>query len=163
MKIKQRKNIVLDKKISEMLINDQSQWKGMKEKFHEARVKYENSTKNMLERLNSSGLRILRRSRKLEQSSEKNKLNNATINISSIINDDEYEYDDLGSLDESDEFEQIENIHSFCDEIHWNVLNDINKSTVYILTTYNMLNKSVCSLSDVEPQTKYRHVCEYGL
>jgi len=181
----------LGKKISDMLMKDQGQWKRMKEKFHEVRVKYQKLKQKIVDRLSAAGLRILRRSKKLKPIPPKQEFihdeidfyqndeyeydqrelnitnhnlpNNTTVNISSIINNDEYEYDDLDSSDESDEFDQIENIRGFCDEIHWNVLNNTNNSTVYILTKYNMSNKSVCSLSDVEPQTKYPHVCEYGL
>ena len=73
----------------------------------------------------------------------------------------EYEYDDLDSPDESDEFERFADIHGICNQIHWNVLND--NSTVYILTTYIVSDKIVCSLSNIEPYTKYPHVCEYGM
>jgi hypothetical protein len=34
---------------------------------------------------------------------------------------------------------------------------------VYILTTYLVSDKIVCSLSDVESDIEYEHVCEYGL
>jgi hypothetical protein len=153
----------LGKKITEMLMNDEGRWERMKKELREVRVKYQNLTKNILDRLNSAGLRILRRSRKLQQSSKNYKINDTTINNSSIINNDDYEYDDLSSLDERDEFEQIKDIRGICDDIHWNALINNNNATVYILTTYNILNKVVCSLSDVDPQTKYHHVCEYGL
>jgi hypothetical protein len=183
---RKRKCFFLGKKISDMLMKDQDQWKRMKAKFHEVRVKYQKLKQKIVDRLSAAGLRILRRSKKLKPIPPKqdeidfdqnheyeyderesnitnlNLTNNTTVNISLIINNDEYEYDDLDSSDESDEFEQIENIRGFCNEIHWNVLNNNNNSTVYILTKYNMSNKTVCSLSDVEPQTKYHHVCEYG-
>jgi len=151
---------ILGKKITEMLTKDQDRWARMKEQLSKVRVKYQNITKNIVNQLNSAGIRILRRSRKLNQSSRKNKRNSTTIDNSSIIYPDEYEYDDF---DSSDEFEQIDDIRNMCDEIHWNVLNIINNSTTYILTSYNVTDKIVCSLSDIDPHTKYHHVCEYGL
>ena len=105
----------------------------------------------------------MRRSRKKQQSFKQYQSNDSIIIINSNVtnNNDEYEYDDLDSPDESDEFEQIEDIRGICDQIHWNVFN--NNSNVFILTTYIVSDKIVCSLSDVEPNTKYHHVCEYGM
>jgi hypothetical protein len=175
-----------------MLMNDQGRWKRMKEKFQEVRVKYQKLKQKIVDRLTATGLRILRRTKKVKQIPPKQEFNHdemysdqsneygyddkelnitnpiipndTTINNSSIINNDEYEYDDLDSSDESDEFEQIEDIRGICGELHWNVLNNNNNnSTTFILTKYNMSDKIICSLSDVESHTKYPHVCEYGL
>ncbi len=171
-------------------MNDQDRWKRMKEKFQEIRSRYQKLKHKIIDRLTSTGLRILRRTKKIKEfpseqfdydemnSDEYHEYdyydrasnitnftspNDTTINITSIMNSDEYEYDDLDLSDESDEFEQMENTSGICDEIHWNVLINDNNSTTFILTKYNMSNKIVCSLSDVEPHTKYPHVCEYGL
>jgi hypothetical protein len=164
----------------------------MKGTFRELRIKYQKLKRRIVQRLNSTGLRILRRTKKVKQirpskeqflhdeidpaqydeydfdDKESNltdliSSNQTTVNVSAIINnaDDEYEYDDLDSPDETDEFEQIEDIRGICSQIDWNVFND--NSTVFILTTYVLSNKTVCSLSDVEPDTEYRHVCEYSM
>jgi hypothetical protein len=181
---------VLGRKITEMLMNDQGRWGRMKKQLQEIRVKYQRLKQKIVDQLTTVGLRIFRRSKKIkpippkpESSHDEIDIdqsheyeydyresnityitfpNNTIMNITSIIDNDEYEYDDLDSSDESDEFEQIENIRGICDDIHWNVLNNTNNSTVYILTKYNMSDKTVCSLSDVQPYTKYHHVCEYG-
>ncbi|CAF4848859.1 unnamed protein product, partial [Rotaria sp. Silwood2] len=146
----------------------------------------------IVDRLSSTGLRILTRSKKVKQIPSQqpmihneNQFNDKLSNITNIsfsnettINaglvttttttnnnnnddDDEYEYDDLDSSDESDEFEQIDDIHGICDHIAWNALDD--NSTVYILTTYIVSDKVVCSLSDVESDIEYHHICEYVL
>ncbi|CAF3576654.1 unnamed protein product [Rotaria sp. Silwood1] len=183
-------NLFKGKKIAEVLMNDQGRWNRMKSKFHEVRVKYRNLRQKIVDRLSSTGLRILTRSKKIKQTQsqqplihDENQVNNkqsnitnisfsneTTINIGLIINnsnnnndddDDEYEYDDLDSSDESDEFEQIDDIHGICDQVAWNALDD--SSTVYILTTYIVSDKIVCSLSDVESNTEYHHICEYVL
>jgi hypothetical protein len=172
----------LGRKITEILMDDQGRWRRMKEQFQEVRVKYQKFKRRINDRLNSADLRILRRSKKIQQSLEKHKQGfshnknnsneynnernttklvfpNETIqNISTIVND--YEYDDLDSPGESDEFEQIDDIRGICGQIHWNALH--NNSTIYILTTYIISNKTICSLSDVEIDTEYNHVCEYG-
>ncbi|CAF2995113.1 unnamed protein product [Rotaria sp. Silwood2] len=153
--------LLIGKNLAEMLTNDQDRWKQMKQKFQKVRMKYINLTTKVVERLKLVGLHMLRRSRKIKQSSEPYKPHETTINSSLLINDDEYEYDDLNSSDESDEFEEIENIRRICDQIAWNALND--NSTVYMLTTYIVSDKIVCSLSDVEPKTEYHHLCEYVL
>jgi hypothetical protein len=172
-----------------MLMNDEDRWGRMKGKFHEVRVKYQRLKEKIVDQLSSSGLRILRRSKKIKQIPRKQHImtdeidpnqydqydfddrelnltnltfqNDTIINMSSIIDNDEYEYEDLDSPDEIDEFEQIEDIRGICDRIYWNVEND--NSTVYLLTTYIVLDKTACSFSDVEINTEYPHVCEYGL
>jgi hypothetical protein len=165
----------------------------MKASFQELRMKYQKLKHKIVDRLSLTGLRILRRSKKIKETPTEEELiyhhhhmysdqyieydydnrefnstdlvssPDITLNLSSVINSDEYEYDDLDSSDEIDEFEQIEDTRGICDDTHWNVLNDMNNSTVFILTKYNMSNKTICSLSDVDPHTKYHHVCEYGL
>ncbi|CAF0775842.1 unnamed protein product [Rotaria sp. Silwood1] len=151
------------KNLTEMLTNDQERWKRTKEKAHKMRIKYLNLTTKVVERLKLVGLYMLRRSKKIKQSSEQYTQHETAINTSLMINDNdnEYEYDDLNSSDESDEFEQIDDIHGICNQIAWNALND--SSTVYILTTYIISDKIVCSLSDVESNTEYHHICEYVL
>ncbi|CAF4414183.1 unnamed protein product [Rotaria sp. Silwood2] len=185
-------NLFKGKKIAEVLMNDQGRWNRMKSKFHEVRVKYRDLKQKIVDRLSSTGLRILTRSKKVKQIPSQqpmihneNQFNDKLSNITNIsfsnettINaglvttttttnnnnnddDDEYEYDDLDSSDESDEFEQIDDIHGICDHIAWNALDD--NSTVYILTTYIVSDKVVCSLSDVESDIEYHHICEYVL
>ncbi len=146
----------------EILIDNQSQWGQIKNQLFVVRDKYQILAKNIVDRLNSAGIHISRRARKVPKSSQNYELNN-TITTNSSIVDEEYEYDNLDLSDESDEFEQMENTRGICDEIHWNVLINDNNSTTFILTKYNMSNKIVCSLSEIEPHTKYPHVCEYGL
>ncbi|CAF4013125.1 unnamed protein product, partial [Rotaria sordida] len=152
-KLLKKKNFI------EILNNDHDQWKQMKQKFHTIHMKYLNLTTRIINRLNSIDLHIMRRSKKVKQY----KSNETTTNVSFIVNNDndEYEYDDLDSSDENDEFQKIEDIHNICNHIDSNVLND--NSTVYILTTYILSNKTVCLLSDVELNIKYHHICEYVL
>ncbi|CAF4437625.1 unnamed protein product, partial [Adineta steineri] len=82
--------------------------------------------------------------------------NNETL----FDNNDEYEYDEIDFLDENDTFDGITNIHNICDRIDWNVRN--NNATTFILITYIELDKTICSLSDVDSDRKYNIVCEYG-
>lgn len=182
---------IVGKKIAEILTKDTGLWKRMKESLREIRMKYQKLKQKVVDRLSLTGLKILRRSKKMKKIPTEEELlhhhiysdqyheydydhrdfnstdfvssPDITLNLSSITNSDEYEYDDLDSSDEIDEFEQIEDIDRICNDIHWNVLNDTNNATVFILTKYNMSDKIICSLSDVEPYIKYHHVCEYGL
>lgn len=170
----------LGKAITEILMDDQGRWQRMKEKFRELRVRYYKLKEKVLNELNEAGLRISKRSKKVKQSVKKHKQKfhdhhidpdiyydydsyNMTDqifpNTTKVI--EEYEYDDIDSPDETDEFEQIEEIRGICDQIDWNVIN--NDSTVYLLTTYLISDKVVCSLSNIEPDVEYEHVCEYGL
>ena len=169
----------------EILNKDPGLWKRMKESLEDLRRKYRSLRNVIVNRLSSTGLKILARSKKIkglppdpellnqyaeyyidhEELNSTDYSSSAEImtNISSIINDeDEYEYDDFNSSDEIDLFERIEDIHGICDDIHWNVLNESSNSTVFILTKYNVLDKTMCSLSDVDPQMKYYYLCEYG-
>jgi hypothetical protein len=174
-----------------MLTKDQGLWKRMKESLRDIRMKYQRLKQKVVDRLSLTGLKILRRTRKMKTyptdeeilhhhmySDLYNEYNDdhindnstdilsspdITLNISAVIDHDEYEYDDLDSSDEIDEFEQINDTRRICDDIHWNVLNETSNATVFILTKYNMSDKIICSLSDVDSYTRYHHVCEYGL
>jgi hypothetical protein len=55
-------------KMTEVLINDQDQWQHMKDKFRELRVRYYKLKEKVTHELNSAGLRISRRSKKINQS-----------------------------------------------------------------------------------------------
>jgi len=165
-------------------MDDQGRWQRMKERFREVRLKYYKLKEKVIDELNAAGLRISRRSKKIKQSTKKRKEKFIQDHIDSDVYDDydyyneqnrtdlnlfsndtkeidEYEYDDLNSEEETDEFERMDDIRGICDQIDWNVMN--NNATVYMLTTFLIGNKIVCSLSNVEPDLEYEHVCEYGL
>jgi len=165
-------------------MDDQGRWQRMKERFREVRLKYYKLKEKVIDELNAAGLRISRRSKKIKQSTKKRKEKFIQDHIDSDVYDDydyyneqnrtdlnlfsndtkeidEYEYDDLNSEEETDEFERMDDIRGICDQIDWNVLN--NNVTTYMLTTFLIQDKIVCSLSNVEPDIEYEHVCEYGL
>ena len=164
-------------------MNDQDQWQRVKKKVRQIRTKYYKLKEKILQELKLAGLRISKRSKKIKQSVDKyqQKYMHSHINLDSetnydyhqeqnvtdhiSLNDttaiDEYEYDSLDSSDEDEIFEEIDDIQGICDKIDWNVLN--NDSTVYILTTYLISNKIICSLSNIESLMEYQHICEYGL
>ncbi|CAF4290448.1 unnamed protein product [Rotaria sp. Silwood2] len=176
-------NLLKGKTIAEVLMKDEGRWQRMKEKFGEMRIRYYKLKAKILHELNSAGLRLSRRSKKIKQTTqtykeknihnpsysnvdygyddydEKNITNSIYPNHTTIL--EEYEYDDLDATDETDEFEQFEDIRGICDQLDWNVLN--NDTTVFILTTYLISDKIVCSLSNVETNIEYDHVCEYVL
>lgn len=138
----------------------------MKDKFRELRVKYYKMKATLLDELDAAGLRISRRSKKIREKTRAQREKDIAdaddeppgdSNHTSLV---DYEYDDLNSPEEIDESEHIDDIHGICDQIDWNVSN--NDSTVYILTSYLMSDKIVCSLSDVDTDVEYPHVCEYG-
>lgn len=91
--------------------------------------------KEVLDALNSTNLRILKRTNKIKAS-----------------------YEDLYSSDEIDEFDQNKNI---CHQIDWNVRN--NNSTIYILKTYQFSDKIICSIDNIQSKIKYNYICNYGL
>jgi len=165
-------------------MDDQGRWQRMKERFREVRLKYYKLKEKVIDELNAAGLRISRRSKKIKQSTKKRKEKFIQDHIDSDVYDDydyyneqnrtdlnlfsndtteidEYEYDDLNSEEESDEFERMDDIRGICDQIDWNVMN--NNATVYMLTTFLISDKIVCSLSNVEYDLEYEHICEYGL
>jgi hypothetical protein len=166
--------------MAEILMDDQGRWKRMKDKFREVRIRYYKLKEKILDELNAAGLRISRRSKKIKQSVKKRKekfiydhvdsddyddyqeYNMTNDNTSNdTVEMDEYEYENLDTEEEGDEFERIEDVRGICDQIDWNVLN--NNATVYLLSTYLNADKIVCSLSNVEDDFEYEHLCEYGL
>ncbi|CAF3324558.1 unnamed protein product [Rotaria socialis] len=174
-------DLLKGKTITDILMNDQGRWQRMKDKFRQMRIRYYKLKEKILHELDSAGLRISRRSKKMKKKvkiyqekyvHDPNASDNdyydyeeQNITISTTSNDtqsiDEYEYDDLDSEDDADEFEQFDDVGGICDQVDWNVLN--NDSTVYVLTTYLIANKIVCSLSNIEHNVEYDHVCEYVL
>ncbi|CAF0929613.1 unnamed protein product [Adineta ricciae] len=184
-------SLLQGRKISEMLTNDPDRWRRMKKQFDDIRKKYKELKEKVLNRLSSTGLKILRRTKKVKDFSSRKhahqndfqpsyyeeydvddrefnitdpnlEANSITV-VHTVDDEDEYEYDDLDSPDESDPFEQIDDISSVCQRIDWNVLNQNSNSTVYVLTTYIVSDATVCSLSDVDTDMEYHHVCEYVL
>lgn len=173
----------LGKSITEILMDDQGRWQRMKDKFRELRVKYYQLKEKVIDELHAAGLRISRRSKKIKQSAKKHKEKLIPDHIDPDVYDDydyygehnrtnyifsndttevdEYEYENIDSEEEKDEFERMDDIRGICDQIDWNVLN--NNVTTYMLTTFLIGDKIVCSLSNVEPDIEYEHVCEYGL
>ena len=160
--------------IANILMDDRGRWERMKGLLREARIKYQRLKKKILDRLNSTGLRILRRSKKIKPMPERihpddvnYDLNvdelplETSLSANSVVDDnDEYEYDDLDSSDDNDPFEQLKDIRNICHQIDWNMPD--NYSNVFILTSYLRSNETVCSLSDVDVDLEYHHVCEYG-
>lgn len=169
--------------MTELLMDDEGRWQRMKEKFREVRQRYYKLKTKILDELDAAGIRISRRSKKIKQSVQRRKQtfiadhldghevyddydDNSLVNQTMIIptNEtkeiEEYEYDDLDSDDQKEDFESIDDIRGICDQIDWNVLN--NNVTVYMLSTYLIQDKIVCSLSNVDDDQEYEHICEYG-
>ncbi|CAF4179026.1 unnamed protein product, partial [Adineta steineri] len=126
----------LGKPISQILSNDQQQWLLIKEKLYQIKIKYEKLKVKIVKQLASAGFKILRRTKTITQ-------------------------DEIDFTDENDTFDEVENIHNICDRTDWNVRN--NNATSFILITYIELDKTICSLSDVDNDRKYNIVCEYVL
>ena len=166
--------------MTELLMDDEGRWQRMKEKFRDIRKRYYQLKTKLLDELQAAGLRISRRSKKIKQSVKHRKekfvadhidpneiydqYDDESFESNHTMNDtreiEEYEYDDLDSDDQTDDFESLDDIRGICDQIDWNVLN--NNATVYMLSTYLIENKIVCSLSNVEEDQEYEHLCEYG-
>lgn len=138
------------------------------------RTRYYKVKEKILNELQDAGLRISRRSKKMKQSVRKHKQKFSDDHVDPDVYDEyeeqaavqnatapeEYEYDDIDAAEDEDEFDHLDDIQGMCDQIDWNVGN--NDSTVYLLTTYLISDKIVCSLSNVELDVEYEHVCEYG-
>ena len=67
---------------------------------------------------------------------------------------------DTNYADYDKEFERLGDLHGICDRIIRETSK--NDSNVFILTTYFVDNETVCSLSDVQPDKTYEHLCQYG-
>ncbi len=65
------------------------------------------------------------------------------------------------SDDMINDFERFNDIRGLCDRFEWNVIN--NDSHIFILTSYKIWDKLVCSLSDIDLNSTYEYVCQYGL
>ncbi|CAF1043599.1 unnamed protein product [Adineta steineri] len=133
-----------------ILTDDQDQWQLMKNKFRKLFIRDYKLKEKFIDELNAAGLRISKRSKKIKQTVR----NSDTYNHYNNERNDEYEYDNLNLADEK----QMNDIQGICDRLEWNFIN--NGSTVYILKTSLISNKMICSLSDVESNIEYKHICE---
>ena len=155
-------------------MSNPAQWETMKKLYRQFRQKYRRLKEKILDRLNGTGLQFLSRSKKLrarttqapseftvEDEYVDSLLAITTPSISPFSENNDYDYDYFDSTDEVDSFEEIDDTRSICHQIDWNVL--YNHSNVFVLTTYIVSEKTVCSLSDIVEDHEYHHVCEYGL
>ncbi len=58
------------------------------------------------------------------------------------------------------DFERIDDLYHACDQFVWNTFQ--TDSHILALTTYLMSNRTVCSLSGIEPDESYPYMCQYG-
>ncbi len=58
------------------------------------------------------------------------------------------------------DFEQVSTLVHACDKIEWNAVK--NDSNMFLLTTYLMSVKTVCSVNDIEPNEPSEFMCQYG-
>jgi hypothetical protein len=71
------------------------------------------------------------------------------------------ENDNIYASDEDkNAFERFDDIRDLCDQFAWNVFN--NDSHIFTFSTYKIWDKLVCSLSDIDLNSTYEHVCQYG-
>ena len=69
--------------------------------------------------------------------------------------------DRLYSSDEDkNAIERFNSIRGLCDQFALNIFN--NDSNLVSFSTYKMSNKLICSLSDIDLNSSYEYVCEYG-
>jgi hypothetical protein len=73
-----------------------------------------------------------------------------------VKNDHIYSSDDYNNS-----LERFNDIRGLCDHFVWNVIN--NDSHIFTFTTYKIWDKLVCSLSDIDLNSTYEYVCQYGL
>ena len=155
-------------------MSNPDQWEKMKKLYRQFRVKYRRLKEKILNRLNGTGLQFLSRSKKVKPTTTQAPsdfalntelidaiLTTSTPSSSPFSEPTDYNYDYFDSTDEIDPFEEIDDTRSICHQVDWNVL--YNHSNVFALTTYIVSEKTVCSLSDIEEDHEYHHVCEYGL
>jgi hypothetical protein len=118
--------------------NDQIQWETFEKNIIQTRAKY-NKAKTQ------SSKHLLNKDRSHDDNT----------------GDEQIERQSPSSVNENhDKFENIDHIRAACQQIKWNVVN--NNSNVLILTVQVDSDKSICSLSNMEPRVDYPHLCQYG-
>jgi hypothetical protein len=72
------------------------------------------------------------------------------------------ENDNIYSSNEyNNSFERFNDIRGLCNYVTWDVIN--NDSNIFTFTSYKIWDKLVCSLSDIDHNSTYEYVCQYGL
>jgi hypothetical protein len=67
---------------------------------------------------------------------------------------------DVETLNNQDEFENLDQMSNICHEIKWNVVK--NSSSILLFNIQSNSEKTICSLSNIEPTMEYTHMCQYG-
>jgi hypothetical protein len=143
---------------------DEKQWQSADDNFRQARLNYFNRKKKKF-----------CQSRREENLHDENQIDHIictqtdsqfTTTRSSISNkiigngDDRSKKDEIKSFIVNDDSKPFDEIRKVCDQFEWNTVK--NDANVVLLTRYFISNKRICSISDIDLDLSYKHMCQYG-
>jgi hypothetical protein len=135
--------------------NDEIKWQSAEDNFRRIRLNYYNQKTKISDQ---SG-----RKKNMYYGNQIDDISNTqTDSQYTTVATNEKDHSKEEKIDSSivDDSEQFDNIRNVCDTLAWNVLK--NDSDVFILTRYLMSDKIVCSINDIEPNSSYEYMCQYG-
>ena len=160
-------NIFLSAKLftNELSVSDKKGWQSAEDNFRQARLNYYKRKKKLCQS---------RREGKLynenpidhiicTQTGSQSTSTRSSISMDIIANErDHSKKDEINSfiVDDDDDLKRFDDIRKVCDQFTWNALE--NNSTMFLLSRYLMSNKLICSVSDIDSNISYQHMCQYG-
>jgi hypothetical protein len=150
-------NMFLSAKLftNELSVNDEIGWQSAEDNFRNVRLNYDKRKKRFCQS---------RREGNLYDENPIDHIICTQTNSQStnrIANEkDHSKKDEINSFSDDDDSKQFDDIRKVCDHFVWNVLD--NNSTILLLTKYVISNKTICSISDIDPDISYQHMCQHG-
>jgi len=150
-------NIFLSAKLftNELSVNDEIGWQSAEENFRKVRLNYDKRKKKFCQ------------SRREGNLYDENPIDHIICtqpdsqSTNRIANEkDHSKKDDINSFSDDDDSKQFDDIRKVCDQFAWDVLD--NNSTIFLLSKYVLSNKIICSITDIDPDINYQHMCQHG-
>jgi len=142
-------NMFLSAKLftTELSVNDEIGWQSAEDNFRNVRLNYDKRKKKFCQ---SQRERNLYDENPIDHIICTQPDSQSTNRITNEIN----------SFSDDDDSKQFDDIRKVCDQFAWDVLD--NNSTIFLLTKYLISNKIICSISDIDPDITYQHMCQHG-
>jgi len=150
-------NMFLSAKLftNELSVKDEIGWQSAEDNFRKVRLNYDKRKKKFYQ------------SRPEENLYDENPIDHVICSqpdsqsTNRIANEkDHSKKDDINSFSNDDDSKQFDDIRKVCDQFAWNALD--NNSTIFLLSKYVLSNKIICSISDIDPDINYQHMCQHG-
>ncbi|CAF1247712.1 unnamed protein product [Rotaria sordida] len=154
------------KKLTE---GDEKRWQSAEDNFRQIRLNYYNRKKKKICQSRHEGnlydenqISHIICTQTDSQSLPPSTTTQSSISNTVIVNEnDHFKKDEINSFITDDDSIQLNDIRKVCDQFVWNIVE--SDSNVFLLTRYLISNTIICSISNIDPDMSYQHICQYVL